>query len=249
MSRNFKKVLEAIPEEDVANYRMNNKKVDLSEDIKARNLLSGDYWKYIYTAKCIYKYHFDSISSSRNNLDILHNYVEEDSYTLRCIINAIACKLAGEKTSFPLETLSTEEFQAAKKLYVFSSKFGYYFWDIDNVCNPKDLIDFFIKNNSMPLPPLPFCSNQEQRARVITYRLFSGSIFTGRESFVEEMENKEFHLPISFKFKDANFEKNLKNASLEQKMTCLAVEQTTEGEPKSTNEVTEFINCSSSDLI
>lgn len=241
MPKNFKKVLEAIPEEDVANYRMNNKKFEISEEIEVRNLLAGDYWKYVYTAKCIHKNYSDWISHSKDSLDILSNYIEEDSYTLRCIINAVACKIHDGKSSFPLENLSVDEFQAAIKLYVFSIRFGYYLWDIDNICTSVDIINFFIKNNSMPLPPLPFCNNQEQRARVITYRLFSGSIFTGGKSYVEEMKNKDFHPQVSYKYHDDNFENKIKFFQLDYEMTCFAVEQTVDGEPRPTSKVAEFI--------
>ena len=48
MPKHLRTVLKNISKDDVANCRRSKKQIEKSEDIKIRDLLSGDYWKFVY---------------------------------------------------------------------------------------------------------------------------------------------------------------------------------------------------------
>ena len=212
-----------------------------TEDTEIRNFLSGDYWKFVYTATHIHKNHHDLVNDNRKNLEILYPYIDEEYYSLRCIINASYCRICKMPTSYPLEKLNKEEIHAVAGLLIFSVNYGYYFWDIDTACNPADVLHFFIKNDVMPIPPLSFNSSEEQRARLITYRMAIGMISDARESFIEEMKNKQFTFSINSQFSDTNFERKIKEIELQRKMTDIAIEQIIDGDPRQLDEVAKLI--------
>lgn len=241
MTKDFKEILKAVSEDDVAACRKNNKRIKTTEDIEIRNLLAGDYWKFIYTAKHVHKNHYEFINTNRNNLEMLSCYIDEEYFTLRCIINALVCKLSGAAATYPLETLSEKERRAALELLIFSCKFGYYFWDIDGACSSDTLLDFFQKNGSMPIPPLPYNSNEEQRARYATFKIAIGTIFVGRESFIEDMKNTTDTLQISSQFHDDDIENKINGIRLQRKIKDLSLEQMLDGDPRPINEVAELI--------
>ena len=241
MPKDFRTILRNIPEDDVANFRKNNKQIKKNEDIEIRNLLSGDTWKFVYTAKHVHKNHHNLINNNRNNIEILFRHIDEEYFTLRCIVNALACKIAGEATAYPLETLSEKERCAALELLIFSCKFGYYFWDIDRKCDSNDIFDFFINHDSMPIPVLPYNNSSEQRARIITFSIALGSIFEVRESFIEEMKNKQFTFSMNSQFGDDNFEKKLKEIEIQHKMTDIGIEQILDGDPRQVDEVAKLV--------
>ena len=224
MPENFKTALENIP-----------------EDTKIRNLLSGDYWKFIYTAIHIHNNHHNLINANRKNLEILYSHIYEEYFTIKCIIHAAYCRICKVPTRYPLEKLNKEEIHATAGLLTFSANYGYYFWDVDTACSPADLLHFFIKNGVMPIPPLPFNNSEEQRARLITYRMVIGLIPDVRESFIEEMKNKQFTFSINSQFSDGDFERKLKEIELQRKMTDIAIEQILDGEPRQLDEVANLI--------
>lgn len=214
---------------------------NIIEDIEIRNLLSGDYWKFIYTATHIRKNHHKLIITNRKNLEILYSYIDNEYYTIRCIINASYCRICKMPVSYPLEKLNKEEMHAVAGLLTFSVNYGYYFWDIDTACNSSDILNFFIKNDAMPIPPLPFNSSEEQRARLITYRMVIGLIADARQAFTEEMKIKPSTFSISSQFGDVNFERKIKEIELQRKMTDLAIEQILDGEPRQRDDVAKLI--------
>ena len=214
---------------------------NITEDTEIRNFLSGDYWKFVYTATHIHNNHHDLINANRKNLEILYPYIDEEYYSLRCIINASYCRICKMPTSYPLEKLNKEEIHAVAGLLTFSVNYGYYFWDIDTACNPSDVLHFFIKNDVMPIPPLPFNSSEEQRARLITYRMAIGLISDARESFIEEMKNKQFTFSMNSQFGDDNFEKKLKEIEIQHKMTDIGIEQIFDGDPRQVDEVAKLV--------
>jgi hypothetical protein len=241
MTKDFKEILKAVSEDDVAACRKNNKRIKTTEDIEIRNLLAGDYWKFIYTAKHVHKNHYEFINTNRNNLEMLSCYIDEEYFTLRCIINALVCKLSGAAATYPLETLSEKERRAALELLIFSCKFGYYFWDIGSVCSSTDILNFFCNNGAMPSPPLPYYSNNEQMARIATYKMAIGTLFIGKESFIEEMKNNKPKFEIASQFHDDNFEKKIKQIRLQSKIGDITIEQMLDGDPRPIEEVADLI--------
>ena len=241
MTKNFKNVLKVVSEDDVADCRRNNKKNEITEDIEIRNILAGDYWKFIYTAKHVSKNHQESININRNCLNTLSHYIDEEYFTLRCIINACVCDICGEPTAYSLTSLNDDEIHAAARLLLFSQKFGYYFWDIDGACSSDTLLDFFQNNGSMPIPPLPYNSNEEQRARYATFKIAIGTLFIGKESFIEEMKNNKPKFEIASQFHDDNFEKKIKQIRLQSKIGDITIEQMLDGDPRPINEVADLI--------
>jgi len=241
MPKDFRTILKNIPEDDVANCRRSNKKIKKNEDIEIRNLLSGDTWKFVYTSKHVHKNYDNLINTNRKNLEILSHYIDEEYFTLRCIVNAIACKIVGEANAYPLKTLSKKECCAALELLFFSYKFGYYFWDIDRKCDSNDILDFFIKHGSMPIPALPYSSSNEQISRIITFRIALGSMSEVRDSFIEEMKNRKFTFSINSQFSDDNFEKKLKEIEIQHKMTDIGIEQILDGDPRQVDDVAGLV--------
>ena len=211
------------------------------EETKILNLLAGDYWKFVYTARHISKNYQNLIYDNIDNLKILSPYIDDEYYQIRCIINALACYMAGKETTYQLEKLHIVEACAAVKLLEFSCKFGYYFWDIYNVCNSNNLLDFFIKHGSMPNPALPYCNSHEQLARIITFRMAIGIKPEVRESFIEEMKNEQYTFSISSQFNDDNFENKIKQIKFQRKMKDIIVEQIIDGEPRQVEEIAEQI--------
>lgn len=241
MSNNLTKALESISEENVAHCRKTNKKIELTEDVEIRNLLAGDYWKFVYTAMFVNKYHQDLISLHRRNLNALCQYFDEEYYTLRCIINALACKFSGEPASHNLDSLKEYDLNAATQLLIFSCSFGYYFWDIDKPCTSDEIIDFFIKVGSTPMPPLPFNNSDEQIARIATFKLAIGTIFTGRESFIEEMKGKKNTYKFELSTEESGIENKLKRLALQHQIAKTTVDQMHNNEPRTVAEVSEMI--------
>lgn len=225
------------------NFKQNSENiiVESTEELEIRNILSSDYWKFVYTAECAHKNYSDLINMCRNSFEILSKYIDDEYYTLRCIINASLCKINSQKSAYSLTNLSSDEARAAVDLLLFSCKFGYYFGDIYDKCGSDDILDFFIKHNSMPIPPLPFNSNDEQRARIATYKMAVGTIFAGRESFKEEMKNTKFTYSIESEFGDKSFGKKIKRTNFRQKVTEISIEQIFDGEPRQVHELAEII--------
>ena len=211
------------------------------EETKILNLLAGDYWKFVYTARHISKNYQNLIYDNIDNLKILSPYIDDEYYQIRCRINALACYMAGKETTYQLEKLHIVEACAAVKLLEFSCKFGYYFWDIYNVCNSNNLLDFFIKHGSMPNPALPYCNSHEQLARIITFRMAMGSKPAVRESFIDEIKNEKYTLSISSQYGDSSFEKKAKQLELQQKLRSSIIEQLNDGAPRQVEEVLELI--------
>lgn len=243
MTEDIKKYLEIVPEEQVAAIRESNKYIENTEEIEIRNLLSCDFWKFMYTAKHIQKKRQDLLIRHRKNIEVLSKYADEDGYNLRSIINALSCKLNNEKYKFPLENLSENEYNAAKELLFFSLTCGYYFWNIDNICTSHELLNFFIEHGSMPAPPLPFNSSKEQMARCITYKAVFGTTFIGRESFIEEMKNTKINSSVSFKYgEDKNIVQNkMKIIDFEQYGKKLNIDLMINGDPLRKEEIENII--------
>ena len=211
------------------------------EETQIRNLLAGDYWKFVYTARHIFKNYQNLINENTENSIFLLPYIDEEYYQIRCIIHALVCNKLRKETTYQLEKLHEGEIYAAVKLLEFSCKFGYYFWDIVNVCDPNDILDFFTKRGLMPIPPLPFCNSHEQLARFITFRMIIGTKPEMRESFIEEIKNEKYTFSISSQFKDDNFEKKLKQIKFQCEVKDRIVEQIIDGEPRPVEEVAELI--------
>lgn len=241
MPKHLRTVLKNISKDDVANCRRSKKQIEKSEDIKIRDLLSGDYWKFVYTARYIFKNYQSLIYDNIKNLKILYPYIDDEYYQIRCIINALACYNAGKETTYQLEKLHIEEASAAGKLLEFSYKFGYYFWDIYNVYDSNSLLDCFITQGSMPNPALPYCNSHEQLARIITFRMAMGSKPEVRESFIDEIKNEKYTLSISSQYGDSSFEKKAKQLELQQKLRSSIIEQLNDGAPRQVEEVLELI--------
>ena len=241
MIEDVKNSLKAVSETDVAACRKSNKSIKNTEDTEIRNFLAGDYWKFIYTSKYVRKKYQKLIDFNRNCFDVLSSHIDEEHFTLRCIINACVCDICGEPTAYSLANLNDNEIYAATGLLLFSQKFGYYFWDIDSVCNSDAILDFFQKNGSLPIPPLPYNNNEEQRARIATYKVAMGTIFEGRESFIEEMKNTTHIFQILSQFHDDDIENNIKKIRLQSKIKDLSIEQMLDGDPRPVDEVADLI--------
>lgn len=249
MKNNFEDVLNSISVEKTAKIRENNKRIkekqrrDKSEEVNIRDLLSGDFWKYIYTSRYIHINDNNLININKININTLSNYIDDEMYDIRCMINALACMLAGHPYSYPLDKLGSKEIKAVAGLLDFSMKYGYYFWNIDNSCDSNFIIDFFSKHNSTPLPPLPFGNNEEQIARALTYRMAQGTVFTGSEYFIKEMKNNKYKLIIEIGHNDDK--KALRNTVCKIEYSQDKIKQLIklieDGEPQKEEDIKEII--------
>lgn len=249
MKNNFEDVMNSISVEKTAKIIENNKRIkekqrkDKPEEVKIRDLLSGDFWKYIYTSRFIHINDNSLININKININTLSNYIDDEMYDIRCMINALACMLTDHPYSYPLDKLGSKEIMAVASLLDFSMKYGYYFWDIDNACNSNDIIDFFSKHNSTPLPPLPFGNNEEQTARALTYRMAQGTVFTGSESFIKEMKNNKYKSTIEYGYSDDK--KALRNTVCKIEFSQDKIKQLIrlmeDGEPQKEEDIKEII--------
>ena len=82
------------------------------EENTIRDLISSDYWKYVYTATHFTKKFPDIISRNRQSIAVLSDHIGRDGYDIICMINAVILKLSGQKYTYDLESLSKDEVQS-----------------------------------------------------------------------------------------------------------------------------------------
>lgn len=212
------------------------------EENTIRDLISSDYWKYVYTATHFTKKFPDIISRNRQSIAVLSDHIGRDGYDIICMINAVILKLSGQKYTYDLESLSKDEVFAISDLAFSSCHMGYYPWDIDRLCQPEEILDFFIQHGSMPCPPIPFASNREQQARLYTYNAVHGRIFEWSGTFKKELLDTKYICNFSYTLDDDKiFEENYKQIKFIRQMTIDTANETFNDTPLSENHIADII--------
>ena len=161
-----------------------------NEQVELLQLLSQDFWKFKYTQlNALKKNDVINFSCDFNNLS---RFYDEEYFILRQIISATMLDMDHKKYSFNLGKLTDVERDAAQRIFTFSFVYGYYYWDIALSCSAEQILNFYTKYKTTPRPPMPYPSNNEQRARRITYNAVMGIYTDFSKSYIEELKNAHF---------------------------------------------------------
>lgn len=199
--------------EQVSGKRKVNRQITRNDEQVLRGYLAGDFWKFAYVSKAILKDNYVGVLHEKYSY-FLDKYIDEDFYRLRSIVNAVRRKHDGEAYSYDLSSLSSEDMEAAEFYYIVANVYGYYLWDVYSLCSSSDLIVFYIHRSAVPLPPMPFPSNNEQKARAITLEAVCGVDFCLSDEFIKEISSKEIDYVISARPGDCDFENKVREVKM-----------------------------------
>lgn len=173
-----------------------SKTIEKTQEQVLRDFLASDFWKFIYTSRNI-AYNAPSLLADYDfYITDLDRVIDEEGYALRCAINAMSHQLCGRPYEYDLDSLSLDEASGIYFLLQNAVKYGYYLWDVRWACRAEEIVEFFIKYNYLPLPPLPFGNSEEQKVRHLTFRSVVGMLHD--EIYCNDVHGVRYVIDSSF---------------------------------------------------